>query len=219
VRSLTRLVLLSALLASPSTGAAQTPARPDPFALLESASADYKQRSGGTCSEFRQTLSIPLLGDERRGRGRVCSRAPGSFAMRFAEPPGDLLVADGTWFWMYTPSTDAKQVLKWRLNQGPQGVDFYREFLDQPRTKYRAEYKGRETVDGKATHRVSLTPLKAAPYRSADLWVDVGGSALRQIQIREENGSVRTVTLGAGSAPTGDVFSFTPPAGTQVISR
>jgi outer membrane lipoprotein-sorting protein len=219
VRPLTLLVLTSALLAAPSSGAAQASARPDPFGVLEGAGTNYRQRSAGMCAEFSQTLSVPLLGEERRGRGRLCSRAPGYFAMRFTEPAGDLLVADGSWFWMYTPSTDAKQVLKWRLNQGPQGVDFHREFLDQPRTKYRAEYKGRETVEGKATHRVVVTPLKPAPYRSADLWVDVQGSTLRRIQIREENGSVRTVTLGATSAPTGEVFKFTPPAGTQVISR
>jgi outer membrane lipoprotein-sorting protein len=210
---------MSALLAGASSASAQAAARPDPFTLLEAASRDYQRRSAGYCAEFRQALSVPLLGEERRGRGRVCSRPPGYFAMRFTQPAGDLLVADGTWFWMYTPSTDAKQVLKWRLNQGPQGVDFFREFLEQPRAKYRADYKGRETVDGKATHRLLVTPLKAAPYRSADLWVDVRGSGLRQIQIREENGSVRTVTLGASAAPTADVFKFTPPAGTQVISR
>jgi outer membrane lipoprotein-sorting protein len=210
---------MSALLAGASSASAQAAARPDPFTLLEAASRDYQRRSAGYCAEFRQALSVPLLGEERRGRGRLCSLAPAYFAMRFTEPRGDLLVADGTWFWMYTPSTDAKQVLKWRLSQGPQGVDIYREFLDQPRTKYRAEYKGRETVDGKATHRVLVTPVKAAPYRSADLWVDVQGSWLRQIQIREENGSVRTVTLGPSGFPTGEFFKFTPPAGTQVISR
>jgi outer membrane lipoprotein-sorting protein len=216
--------LLSALLASPLSAGAQAPARPagappDPFAVLESAGLDYQKRSAGLCADFRQTLTVPLLGEARSGRGRLCSRPPGYFAMRFSEPAGDLLVADGTWFWAYTPSTDRKQVIKWRLNQGPRGVDFYREFLDQPRKKYRAEYKGRETVDGKATHRIVVTPLAAAPYRSADLWIDVNGAALRQIQIREENGSVRTVTLGATGAPTASAFTFTPPAGTQVFTR
>jgi outer membrane lipoprotein-sorting protein len=218
VRAL-RLLALSALLAAPSQTSAQAAARPDAFALLEAAGLDYQKRSAGTCAEFRQALSVPLLGEERVGRGRLCSRPPGFFAMRFTEPAGDLLVADGTWFWVYTPSADAKQVLKWRLHQGPRGVDFYREFLDQPRSKYRAEYKGREDVDGKATHRVAVTPLAAAPYRSAELWVDVSAPTLRQIRIREENGSVRTVTLGASGAPTDGVFTFTPPAGTQVITR
>jgi outer membrane lipoprotein-sorting protein len=218
VRTL-RLLALLALAAAPTWAAAQASTRPDAFAVIEAAGADYQKRSAGLCSEFRQTLTVPLLGEERNGRGRLCSRTPGFFAMRFAEPAGDLLVADGTWFWMYTPSTDKKQVLKWRLNQGPRGVDFYREFLEQPRQKYRAEYKARETVDGKATHHVVLTPLAAAPYRSADLWFDVTGSALRRIRIQEENGSVRTITLGASAAPPQGVFSFSPPAGSQVITR
>lgn len=221
VRVFASLALLSALLAHAPSARAQASSRPDAFAVLESAGRTYRS-AASLCTDFRQTLAVPLLGDERTGRGRLCTKQPGLFSMRFTEPRGDLLLADGTWMWMYTPSTDVKQVLRWRIAQGPRGVDFYREFLDAPREKYRAEYKARETVGGKATHRLHLTPVRPAPYKDADVWVDVDGARLRQVQLREENGSVRTITLGpteARSAPPAGVFSFTPPAGTQVITR
>jgi outer membrane lipoprotein carrier protein len=193
----------------------------DAYALLESAGRAY-HATAALCADFQQTLSVPLLGQERKGAGRLCTKKPGLFAMRFTEPKGDVVLADGTWFWYYTPSTDAKQVIRWREAQTPRGLDFYQEFLDAPRQKYKAVYQGRETVGGRSTDRIKLTPLQAAPYKDADVWLDAQGSLLRQVQLREENGSVRTVTLGATdtkTAPPPGVFTFTPPAGTQVISR
>ena len=216
----TSIALLSVLLLAPTAGAAQT-AVPDAFILLESAGRTYRV-SGGMCADFRQTLTVPLLGDDRIGTGRLCTQQPGRFAMRFTQPRGDVVLADGTWLWVHTPNTDPRQVLRFQLAQSPRGIDFYREFLDAPRQKYRAEYQGRETVAGKAAHRILLTPLQAAPYRSAEVWIDADGAFLRQIQIREENGSVRIVTLSAidtRSALAADAFEFVPPAGAQVITR
>lgn len=214
---LSRAALLLALLA-PVGVAGQ--AAPDPFAVIEAAGKAYRA-TPGMCADFTQRLSIPLLGQDRVGKGKLCTRQPGLFSMRYSDPAGDLLLADGTYMWMYNPSTDVKQVLRWRMAEGPRGVDFHAEFLDAPRRKYRAEYKGRETVAGKAAHRVLLTPLQAAPYRQAEVWIDVAGSVLRQVVIREENGSTRTVTMTAvdAAAPAASAFAFTPPSGAQVITR
>jgi outer membrane lipoprotein-sorting protein len=153
-------IALIALLAAPPHAAPQgtarpAAARPDAFATLESAGKTYRAAST-VCADFKQTLSVPLLGQDVSGSGRLCTKQPNLFAMRFTQPSGDVYLADGTWMWMYTPSTDAKQVLRWRMTQGPRGVDLYREFLDAPRSKYRAEYKGKETVAGKSTHQARI---------------------------------------------------------------
>lgn len=220
LRFLSAPALLALLTLVPPGGAAQNKAA-DPFALLEAAGKTYRATSA-LCADFHQTLAVPLLGQERKGSGRLCTKKPAFFSMRFTEPRGDLVLADGTWFWYYTPSTDTRQVLRWRMSQTPRGMDFYQEFLDAPRSRYKAVYKGRETIGGRAVDRIQLTPVAPAPYKDADVWLDAQGSLLRQVQLREENGSVRTVTLGATdtkSAPPAGAFSFTPPAGTQVISR
>ena len=193
----------------------------DPFAVLEEASRVYRA-ADGVCADFRQTLTVPLLDEDRIGRGRLCSCRPDRFSMHFTEPAGDLVVSDGTWLWLYQPSVDAKQVLRAPLAGGPRGIDFYAEFLDSPRSKYRAEHHGGEVLDGHAVERLSLTPIRPAPYRTAELWIDARDGHVRRVVIREENGSVRTITLGAIAvnpklAP--DPFSFTPPAGAQVITR
>jgi outer membrane lipoprotein carrier protein len=212
-------VAVLALVLRPSGAAAQ--AAPDPFAILEGAGRVYRAASA-VCADFRQTLTVPLLGEDRTGQGRLCSRQPNKFSMRFTQPAGDVVVADGSWLWVYQPSSDAKQVLRAPLATGPRGIDFYAEFLDAPRAKYRAEHRGRETIEGRSVDHVVLTPLTAAPYRTAELWIDAQGSHVRRVVIREENGTVRTITLGAVQAnPTlaADVFTFTPPTGAQVITR
>jgi outer membrane lipoprotein carrier protein len=217
MRKFAFFVLAVAVLQAPV--AAQT--APDPFAPLEAASRVYRG-AAAVCSDFRQVLSVPLLGEDRTGVGRLCSRQPNKFSMRFTQPAGDLVVADGSWLWVYQPSSDAKQVLRAALATGPRGIDFYAEFLDAPRTKYKAELEARETIDGRSLDHVVLTPLRAAPYRTAELWIDPQGAHVRKVVIREENGTVRTITLSAVQAnPTlaADVFSFTPPTGAQVITR
>ena len=193
----------------------------DAFTLLESAGSVYRA-SQGMCADFEQVLSVPLLGEDIKGEGYLCTQQPGLFSMRFTEPAGDVLVADGTWFWVYRPSSDPRQVLRSALATGPRGVDFYSEFLNAPRDKYSAEYRGREAIAGNPVHRIALTPSHPAPYRSAVLWIESVASLLRKVEMTEENGSVRTVTLGAVDVNPhidAETFRFTPPDGAQVITR
>ena len=214
---LSRAILLCIVLAPASVRGQSL----DAFTLLESAGSVYRA-SPGMCADFEQVLSVPLLGEDIKGEGYLCTQQPGLFSMRFTEPAGDVLVADGTWFWVYRPSSDPRQVLRSALATGPRGVDFYSEFLNAPRDKYSAEYGGRETIAGNSVHRIALTPSHPAPYRSAVLWIESAASLLRKVEITEENGSVRTVTLGAVDVNPhieAETFRFTPPDGAQVITR
>ena len=194
---------------------------PDPMEILERAA----QRYAGVerlCADFDQRLSVPLLGEENTGSGRLCQARPDRFAMRFTDPEGDRIVADGTHVWVYYPSLDEGLVTRFSMTSAPGDFDFHREFLADPEEKYEASYGGTESVAGHRTHRIALVPLGDTSYRSAEVWVDVDRPLLRQVRIEEENGSVRTVTLRtiemSPSVPD-DFFTFTPPPGAQVIRR
>jgi chaperone LolA len=172
------------------------------------------------CAEFVQTLEIPLLGDEHTGSGRVCQARPNLFAMRFTDPIGDAVVADGEAVWVYFPSSDPRTVVRAGPDRAAGGHDFHREFLVDTEEKYAVTYEAEDRVGDHATHRLQLVPRGPASYRSATVWIDRGEPVLRQVRIEEENGNVRTITLenvDFRAAPAAGWFTFTPPAGARVI--
>ena len=197
-------------------------AQVDPSVRLMEEAASRHESTTTLCADFEQHLVVPLLGEEHSGRGRLCQAQPDLFAMRFSEPAGDAVVADGQWLWIYQPSVDAKAVLRQEMGGGVGGYDFHREFLHDPASKYDTSYQGEDQVRAHPTHRIRLTPRQDATYRSATIWLDRGSLALRQVRVEDENGSVRTVTLesiqSGQSAPAG-WFTFRPPPGVQVITR
>jgi len=212
-----------------AAGALPGPARPeapatpadDAIAVIERAGARYQQ-AGAVCADFVQELVVPLLGEKRTSRGLLCQQRPNLFTMRFTDPDGDRIVADGQYLWHYTPSTDRGQVVRIPLAAGAHGaLDFHREFLENPAEKYVTRLEGQETVAGNATHRILLRPRQPSGYREAVLWIDVRSSLVRRVEIREENGSVKTITLSSielGATPPTDAFRFTPPPGTQIFT-
>lgn len=206
-----------ATLAAPSALVAQ---QDRGLAVLQGAAERYSAVDQ-LCADFRQHLLVPLLGDERTGTGRLCQAKPNRFAMRFTDPEGDAIVIDGESVWIYYPSLDPKQVVNVPMSERSGGHDFHREFLEDPDTKYHVTYEAVEDVAGSRAHRLRLVPREPVSYRAAVLWIDEGAPVLRQIRIEEENGTVRTITLGSvefDAKPDPDWFTFTPPEGALVIS-
>jgi len=217
MRRRTGLFGLLLLLASAVPASAQ---QDRALAILDGASARYSA-ARTMCADFVQHLSVPLLNEERTGKGRLCQAHPNRFAMRFTDPAGDLIVADGTSVWVYYPSLDAKQVMKFPMADAPGGYDLNRAFLSDPGSKYTLTYEAKEAVAGHPCHRIRLVPKTDASFKSAVVWVDASDSVLRQVRVEDENGSVRTLTLDhveMDKAVPSDWFTFTPPPGAQVIT-
>ena len=217
------VAVMSAAVAPASAAAQGARSAPDPLAILEEASQRYA-RASSLCADFRQVLTVPLLNQRREGSGLLCQAGSDRFAMRFSDPEGDAVVVDGEHVWVYYPSQDPRQVIRAPLSVSADGsgLDLHREFLHDPRQKYDATYQGTETVSGRTAHRILLKPRRDARYREAIVWIDTGDRTVSRIEIHDENGSVRTVHLSnirfEPTIPEG-TFVFTPPAGTQVITR
>jgi outer membrane lipoprotein-sorting protein len=173
------------------------------------------------CADFVQHLRVPLLGQEETARGRLCQEQPNLFAMRFSEPAGDLIVVDGESMWYYMPSNDERQVFRFPVARGTQGLDFHREFLRDPELKYDVIYESADEIAGTVTDRLRLRPKEPTSYRAAVLWIEQGTSVLRVIRLEEENGNERTINLRDvefGVTPPQGFFTFTPPPGALVIT-
>lgn len=188
--------------------------------ILQQASRRYAPVTS-LCADFVQHLRVPLLGQETTARGRLCQQRPNLFAMRMTEPAGDLIVVDGESMWYYMPSNDAKQVFRFPIERGTRGLDFHREFLESPETKYDVAYEAADDVGGMATYRLRLRPKQPQSYRSAVLWIEQASSVLRVIRLEEENGNERTINLRDiqfGASPPDGFFTFTTPPGVLEIT-
>jgi outer membrane lipoprotein carrier protein len=173
-------------------------------------------------ADFVQHLTVPLLGTNQRSEGRLLQRRPDRFAMRFTDPAGDIMVADGRHFWMYNPSVDRTQVIRTRIAEGGAQVDLQQQFLSNPTQRFVATLAGAETVNGRATHVVSLVPRGRSQYRLIRVWVDQQDNLVRRFEMTEENESVRRIelrNLRLNVDLPDSAFHFTPPAGTQVFDQ
>ena len=197
-------------------------AQDDGLDVLEAAARRYASVQT-VCAHFTQVLKVTLLNQVNTGEGELCQARPNRFSMRFTDPPGDAVVADGEHFWIYYRSINPEQVLRLPLDSARGGLDFYREFLEEPRAKYQAtvELPG-EDITGRATVRVALQPRSDRGYRGARVWIDPERGQIRQVEVTEENGSVRTITLDDirmdADAPDG-TFRFDVPDGVSVVVR
>jgi outer membrane lipoprotein carrier protein len=173
-------------------------------------------------SEFVQKIEIRALEREKEGRGTVFQKKPNYFLMKFDQPEGDMLVADGEFFWMYYPSAQPGQVIKTAINQSAEGATLGGQFLVNPTERYVATYVGSEPVDGRPAHLLSLVPKFEAPYTLVRVWVDASDYLVRKFEVYEENETIRTITLSnvqAGIDLPNDLFHFSPPPGVEVFTR
>ena len=171
-------------------------------------------------AEFVQRLNVPLLGSEQVSRGRLYQQQPNLFAMRFTDPAGDVVVADGRHLWMYQPSEDPDQVLRTRLADGSAPLDFHREFLQDAGERFRISREGEATVQGRSTHVLRLVPRSPAGYRQVRIWVDQETNEVHRFEVEEENETVRRIDLRnvrTNESIPRSVFEFTPPEGASVF--
>jgi outer membrane lipoprotein-sorting protein len=215
--ALTAGTVLSALAAFPPGALVAQEAH----AILERASARHEALQG-FCADFRQEIEVTLLRQTTRSRGELCQVRSDRFDMRFADPAGDRIVADGTHLWVYYPSTDDGQAFRTRIAGADGHFDLHREFLSDPGERYEASLEGRGEVDGRESYILNLTPRVPSPYRNARVWIDTSEYLIRKLVILEDSESIRTVELSSirlNPSLSEDHFRFDPPPGVQVITR
>ncbi|HEX2078716.1 MAG TPA: outer membrane lipoprotein chaperone LolA, partial [Longimicrobium sp.] len=213
-------------------GAAPTPA-PTPATPAEKANQDRaaeiltqaERTARGIRSleaDFTQTLTVPLLVSTQRSAGKLYQRKPDRFLMRFSEPAGDVIVADGRHFWLYYPSTDRTQVIRTSIAEGGESVDLQAQFLSNPNQRFVATLAGEESVGGEPAYVLTLVPRGASQYKILKVWVDRDDYLVRRFELTEENDSVRRVemrNIRTNHSLPDNLFTFTPPEGAQVFDQ
>ena len=192
----------------------------DPAPVLDRVTAAFKDLKLLT-ADFVQIVQNPMTGAPDTTRGKLYQLPPNRFGMKFTSPRGDRIVADGRYFWIYTPSTAPDQVIRTRIpsSGGAAGPNLIAQFADRPHERYRAKYLRADS----GADVVSLVPLeKDQLFTEATLWVDKKDGLPRRLEFQETSGLRRILVL-SGLALNGEIpwreFTFAVPAGARVVDQ
>jgi outer membrane lipoprotein-sorting protein len=146
---------------------------------------------------------------------------------------GTLAVSDGETFWLYNPAentvvTGEAGEMKDATAGTPAGAataltDFLSEGLDA----VELEVVGTEQVAGKSTWKVNITPkaetaqqLQLDGVIESTMWVDEALALPLKLSVDAADlgsGTVEVRSIETNTGLSADLFSFTPPAGAEVI--
>jgi outer membrane lipoprotein-sorting protein len=179
---------LASIALAASIAGAQTAAD----SLLERAAQAVAQARTMRAS-FEQTVTNPDLKQSKDAKGEFGQQGASRFAMRFSDPPGDAIVADGQNVWVYLPSASKGQAIKLPLTQGAQ-LDLFSQLLTAPKTSYKVTDGGRAVVNERPVQIVKLEPkVPGTPFSKATLWIDRDNALVRQLEAVELSGLIRRI--------------------------
>ena len=175
-------------------------------------------------ASFEQTLTNPLTGSDVTARGEFQQQGRNRIAIRFTDPVGDRIVADGKVLWIYLPSTTPGQVIRSTLAQGANSVDLTGQFLTAPRARFNISSAGTMSVGGRPAHGLVLIPKRegSQTFTKATVWVDDGDGLVRQFEVTDQNGVTRRVRLTSirvNGAVDPAAFRFSPPRGAKIVEQ
>ena len=174
---------------------------------------------------FEQTLTNPLMRSTASAKGTFAQQQPNKLAVRFTDPAGDAIVADGANLWIFLQQAAPGQVIKRPISDQLASPIDIGQFLDSPATKYEmVVVKGREPIGTHVTQAVNLTPRKGvdAPFTRATVWIDDADGMIRQFEVTESSGLVRRIRLtkiNVNPTIASSEFRFVVPKGIRIVER
>ena len=191
-------------------------------AMLERTAGLYTG-SRGLRAVFTQRVKNPLTSSETPSAGSYLQRGPGVFSVNFTQPAGDRIVSDGRTLWVYVPSATPNQAIKMPVGPGaPGGIDLVGQFFTSPARKFNVSDGGTAPVGGASLKKLVLVPKSDLGFTRAVLWVVPSSGVLKQLEVTEASGLVRTLsftTITRGVTLAADAFSFSVPKGVMVVDQ
>jgi outer membrane lipoprotein carrier protein len=179
---------------------------------------------------FEMTIENPLTGRSDTSRANFQQERPSRLDIRFTNPSGDRIVADGKWVWAYLPSATPDQVVRMPVGDGhntPAGgavsLDFISQFLTDPAVRFTVTGAGSDTLNGHSTTIAVLVPHDPEDQIArAKLWIDNGDGIVRRFEWTDASSTVRRVRVLTESfnVPVEQsAFTFKPPHGVKVVDQ
>jgi outer membrane lipoprotein carrier protein len=211
-----------ALLLAPVPGSPRPLAAQDPGAIVGRAARVYRSLAS-LRADFVQVIDDKMIG-KYDAKGVLIQAGDNKLSMRFTEPAGDMIIADGQQVWVYTPSTTPGQVLRLPIPADPvYGFNFLAWVLDRPAERYQMSYVRADTVEGRAVDVIEMVPLQPElPFRRAVVSLDREDALPRHLEIEEKSGATRLLTLSRlklNQSFPDRTFRFDVPSGVRIIDQ
>jgi outer membrane lipoprotein carrier protein len=207
----------SATVAAAPSGAALIP--PSAATIAARVQAFYNQTKTFQ-ADFKQEYYIKLHDQRRTSAGRVAFEKPGKMSWKYDQPNGNRVVSDGRLLKIYESENqqmfeqpvDRSQypaALAFLMGQGELLKSFTLRLLDPSAVKF----EGGWVLEG--------TPTDPTPaYQKVLLYVDSATSQVRRVLILDAQGNHNRFDFNNPlvNLPVSPFeFSFSPPAGTQIV--
>jgi outer membrane lipoprotein carrier protein len=170
-------------------------------------------------AQFEQTsVSVAMGGASSavRSRGAVVLAKPGKMRWTYREPEESLVVSDGRWLWLYDPARREAQKLP--VGDGYLSAAAMQFLLGEGHIL--RDFRVAQDACSDREARLTLLPRQPASYEKLRVRVDLPRGDLLETEVVDLLGNTtrvafREIEVNAGPAP--ETFTFTPPAGAQVI--
>lgn len=171
---------------------------------IKDASADFDQMVTYKVTKLNQKLT-----------GRISVKKQDKLRLETEE---QILVTDGKTAWTY--SIFNEKVIIDHFDPSSSELSPSRFFLEFPKD-FIMTVVGKETIGGMVTWKLNLTPKNSDNFIQAmSLWADEKEWFIRQVEVRDINGSNTTYRLKQLQINSGlpdQWFQFTPPKGVDII--
>lgn len=208
-------------------GATALPAQGAPadqgVAIAVRAARAYQELSSFQ-ADFVQHWDDRFVDPPPDSRGRLYQSGTSRFAMLATDPPGEAIVIDGAWVYVYSPTTAPDQAMKLPMPTDPvYGANLLATLLSDPAQRYRIGYQDKVMLDGRPTWVLTFDPIVTdLQFKRAKIWFDAQDLLPRRIETDEIGGARRTLVLShiiRDRPIPASIFVFKPPAGVRIISQ
>ncbi len=166
-------------------------------------------------AKFTQHVKFSFSKIEQTFDGTLTMKRPNKYRV---ESEHQTFVTDGSAIWSYSPIN--KQVLVDRYKENHNTISPEQFLLKLPE-QYYATLLGRDTVAKAHTFVLKLVPKDDQAFiKSVKVWVEDGTWTVRKVLIVDVNDTETQYSINDLKLNTNvndSLFSFTPPAGTEVV--
>jgi chaperone LolA len=164
---------------------------------------------------FTQHVKFGFSKIEQSTQGALTMKRPNKYRVELEH---QTIVTNGSVVWSYSPAN--KQVLIDRYKENQNSLSPEQFLLNLP-AQYYTTLLGKEKVENAETYVLKLVPKDDQSFiKSVKMWVEDGTWVVRKVQIIDVNDTETVYTvveLKINTRVNDALFTFTPPAGTEVV--